>query len=208
MQKQLNLLSPDFDPELALDVPQIRLPFPSENPLDNITRCRRLLPQSAEAAIADERHRKLGSKHQLAQKSAAAAPAMDSATVTDAEAPVTVVAGSPSVDDGAAVPLIKQWGASFREGPLSMLRSLHHRTVRVVIRRQHGLRAVCEGQLQLFDRHLNLLLVNGSEEAVLQPPKPLADLISGKRWPRAVWQRRYGTNPPINQPAALFTLSP
>ena len=191
MQKELNLLSPDFDPDMALDAPQLTLPFPNVPLLDNISSCRRLLPKSAAAAITERNNLKSGSRHFGVLKP----PDNSSSVSTGTEAASAMCASSGdacSADPVGVVPQIEefslttQWSHSFREGPTSLLRRLQNRAVRVVVRRQHGLRAVCEGKLKLFDRHLNLVLGSASEEAVLQRSRSPEEA----RWPPASWDRR------------------
>lgn len=154
MQDAFNLLSPNFDPELALsakDVP--RGPFPNERPLDNVAACKALLPKAA-----TPEYMKKGSKHCRARP----AGEPSSAAVT---ASVEASSSAHKADQPKA--LIVQWRDSFKDGPISLLRRLHHRPVRVVVRRQYGVRGWCEGQLQLFDRHMNLVLLEVTEHFVL-----------------------------------------
>ena len=72
------------------------------------------------------------------------------------------------VPTAAAVPvvaadLVMRWKTQCKVGPLSLLRQLHRQRVRVILRRRHGLRGWCEGLVQLYDRHLNLLLGEATE---------------------------------------------
>ena len=187
--KTLNLLSPEFDPVEALAAETIPLPFPTVTPLDNISKCRRLLPESASAAIKAEHHLVPGSKHAGAPKPP---PPPGGDAVDDGTSTVEDAAGSSSAKDAASPKptLSAQWSQSFQEGPLSMLKKLNRQKqrVRVVVRRQFGVRSVCEGQLQLFDRHLNLVLSRVTESAVIQPPGPRP--AEGERWPHASWEKR------------------
>ena len=48
----LDLLSPKFDPCLALAADHVPVPCPDVRPLNNINECRRLLPESSAATSA------------------------------------------------------------------------------------------------------------------------------------------------------------
>eukprot|EP00966_Prymnesium_polylepis_P195589 4533777-Prymnesium_polylepis.1 len=189
IKRSLNLLLPDFDPEEALSVESISLPFPNVPPLDNISQCRRLLPEGAADAIQTERHLKPGSKHANAPK----LPATSSADAVGVETAASSSSSQPEqkTDKGS---LAHQWAHSFDDGPLNLLKRLANtrinrgRQVRVVVRRQFGVRSICQGELQLFDRHLNLVLLHATESAVVQPQGPRP--APGGRWPRAQWERR------------------
>ena len=159
MQKEFNLLSPDFDPELALSAAHVTVPFPAVQPLNNVAACKVLMPEVGTPAYLIE-----GSKHKRAQR-----PAAEASTENAAAGPIddTSSAGpSAAGQQPKAKPLLAQWRESFVEGPLCLLRKLHHRPVRVLVRRQFGLRGWCEGQLQLFDRHMNLVLLEAVEHFV------------------------------------------
>ncbi|KAL1524259.1 hypothetical protein AB1Y20_019162 [Prymnesium parvum] len=173
---RLNFLSPDFDPEEALSTTDhIVLPFPSVPLLDNLAQCRRLLPPSSSAAVKVELHLKPGSKH------------AEAARLASSDGHSTSHAAESSQTE-ARPSLAHQWANSFKEGPLSMLRALQRQHVRVVVRRQHGVRSVCEGRLALFDRHLNLVLLRVTESAVIQPEPIRQD--ESTPWPEAIWERR------------------
>eukprot|EP00967_Tisochrysis_lutea_P137236 scaffold245959_cov32-Tisochrysis_lutea.AAC.1 len=66
--------------------------------------------------------------------------------------------------------LARQWAETFQgDGPLgeSGLARWRSRRVRVVVRRQFGLRGWYEGELRTYDRHWNMLLTNVAEHAVV-----------------------------------------
>ena len=145
----LDVLSPSFDPELALDSPalseQLCALFPQARPLNNINEFRRLLPATAADAMATERHRRAGSSHALAPKMAApeARPGVDTRTPDATKASAAESSGRQK--------LTAQWREQFAEGPLGALGKLVQRRVRVVTRHESGLRGWCEGQLLLCD---------------------------------------------------------
>ena len=62
-----------------------------------------------------------------------------------------------------AASLVQLWNGQCKCGPLRLLRDLHRQRVRVVVRRRRGLRGWCEGLLQLYDRHFNLVLADAVE---------------------------------------------
>eukprot|EP00965_Chrysotila_dentata_P108603 3587319-Pleurochrysis_carterae.AAC.1 len=189
--ERLNLLSAAFDPSLALLVDQVKVPFPEEKALNNLSECRHLLPEGA--ASAGGRHFKAGSKHVAAQRQAKA----DSEGSTSGSASTEPAQGSASTEHAASTSLALpaaasksqslsgQWATSFTEGPLHGLRALQRQRVRVLVRRQHGLRGWYEGQLQLMDRHWNLLLKGVTEHVVCIDRS--ADIDSSQ----AEWEKRH-----------------
>jgi small nuclear ribonucleoprotein (snRNP)-like protein len=65
--------------------------------------------------------------------------------------------------------LAQRWAESFQgEGPLGAagLGNWRWRLVRVVVRRQYGVRGWYEGRLTAYDRHWNMLLTDVTEQAV------------------------------------------
>lgn len=76
--------------------------------------------------------------------------------------------------------LAQQWAESFRgEGPLGEagLGRWRWRRVRVVVRRQYGVRGWYEGALATYDRHWNMLLTDVTEQTVAghHPPPSAGD---------------------------------
>lgn len=159
----LDVLSPSFDPELALASPalssQLCTLFPQARPLNNISEFRRFLPATAADALLTDRHRRAGSSHALAPKVAApeARPGVDTRTADATKA---------SAAESGRQKLTAQWREQFVEGPLGALGKLVRRRVRVVTRHESGLRGWCEGQLLLCDRRFDLLLADAVEHFV------------------------------------------
>ncbi|KAL3925394.1 MAG: hypothetical protein SGPRY_003657, partial [Prymnesium sp.] len=177
----INFLSSDFDPEAALSADRVTLPFPAVTPLDNLSQCRRLLPESAAAAVQDERHLRAGSKHSQAPKLQGEGKTAEG----DEGAATSAAMGASEAEPKLS--LNAQWATRLTEGPLRLLRRLQHARVRVIVRRQYGLRSACEGQLVTFDRHFNLVLRGVRERAVVQPA---VSSLERACWPRAQWQDR------------------
>ena len=165
----LDVLSPSFDPELALASPalseQLCALFPQARPLNNINEFRRLLPATAADAMATDHHRRAGSSHALAPKVAApeARPGVDTRT---ADAPKA----NASAAGSGRQKLTTRWREQFAEGPIGALGKLVKRRVRVVMRHESGLRGWCEGQLLLCDRRFDLLLADAVEHFVAESP--------------------------------------
>ena len=163
----LDVLSPSFDPELALASPalseQLCALFPQARPLNNINEFRRLLPATAADAMATDYHRRAGSAHALAPRVAApeARPGIDTRTA-DATKANASAAGS------GRQKLTAQWREQFAEGPIGALGRLVKRRVRVVTRHESGLRGWCEGKLLLCDRRFDLLLADAVEHFVAE----------------------------------------
>ena len=152
----LDLLSPKFDPCLALAADHVPVPCPDVRPLNNINECRRLLPESSAAAIlpGDLGHLRPGSKHALAPKTANGKGATAAGTAPEAKK-----ARGPAK-------LADVWRRSCHDGASGMLRKLRQRRVRVIVSREDGVRGWMEGRLELYDAHLNLVLRDVREEFV------------------------------------------
>ena len=168
----LDVLSPSFDPELALASPalseQLCALFPQARPLNNINEFRRLLPATAADALATDHHRRAGSSHALAPKVAApeARPGVDTRTADSTKAKAS------AAESGGRQKLTAQWREQFREGPIGALGKLVKRRVRIVTRHESGLRGWCEGQLLLCDRRFDLLLADAVEHFVSEGSPP------------------------------------
>ncbi|KAJ1447621.1 hypothetical protein M885DRAFT_185556 [Pelagophyceae sp. CCMP2097] len=136
----LDFRSPAFDAALALRS-DARPPFPDAKPLDNITKCKRLLPAWCE----DHDSRvKVGAHH---------------------------VVAAPSVSASRGAALLGELADPLREGPFSVLwRALSDRAaVSVVVRRARTVRGRCVGLLKAFDKHMNLVLIDATE--TFTPPR-------------------------------------
>jgi small nuclear ribonucleoprotein (snRNP)-like protein len=135
-EESVEFFSPNFDACAVLAAPRVRLPtgFEEVRPLDNLSAARQLIPEIWAASSAPP----TGPRH------AAARPAAT---------PVAAPAAS----------LVQLWNGQCKCGPLRLLRDLHRQRVRVVVRRRRGLRGWCEGLLQLYDRHFNLVLADAVE---------------------------------------------
>ena len=132
----LNLLSPAFDPILALTAPSVPVPFPDVTPLNNVAECRRLLPPSAASAVAEGDLREaFDASRSSAPAPAASMPRRLSAIMHD----------------------------ELSQGVLAVLWALRKQHVRVLVHRGDGLRGIVEGRLQVYDKHLNLVLRNATE---------------------------------------------
>ncbi len=151
-----NLLSPDFDADLALSAEQVRMPFPDIKPLDNIAACTKLLPAAARPDNWKERPTGPRRKPEAGQSASG-----------DVDAAGGGQEGSqPGSSSASRLSLSAQWRASFADGPLRQLREMRRQRVRVVVRRQYGLRGCVEGKLELFDRHWNMVLTRARERWV------------------------------------------
>eukprot|EP00741_Cyanophora_paradoxa_P012480 tig00020610_g12059.t1 len=147
----LDLSSDELDPLRALYEPGVAVPCPEEQPLDNLTRCRPLLPAS-DADWSDGRTLEQSEAARAKREAEAAAKK----EARDAEA--ALIAERTGVVDKIA--------ASFKTGPLSLVRKFFERRVRVKIwvRRMKTVRGTLVGYIRAFDRHLNMVLADVEEE--------------------------------------------
>lgn len=125
-----------FDASRAL---REKEPVPGVQPLDNLSKCRSLLPASSDSF--DSRIKK-GPHHSAADPEKAK-------TTRSAE-------------------LIQHITDPMRRGPFSLLwRALYERRrVKVVVRGRANVRGNCVGLLKAFDRHMNLVLYDVVENIV------------------------------------------
>lgn len=183
-----DILSPEFDPEYALAVPQVAVPFPNEMPLNNISECRQLLPSRGTVM----KHLKPGSKHHAVLPIGTSQGAASHGAATSSAALSSAV---PSASRQRAQTFSQQLKDSFPDASLGILRKWKHQRVRVLIRRKHGLRGWYEGRLQLFDKHWNMLLLEVTEHSVE---------IRSDFWPHL---RVDALEPPLNAAEGLESLA-
>ncbi|UIZ29593.1 hypothetical protein KXD40_002908 [Peronospora effusa] len=144
----LDLRSAEFDALKALQAPTklLKLPVPTSYPLDNIQKCRHLLPES------DVNYQSLVSRLKKSRVSAT--------EVKAAMMKKTIEKTSPS--------LFEQLADTYVDGPFRVLRRcfLERMKVFVVIRRVNSVRGTCFGFLKAFDKHMNLVLLDVMQEFI------------------------------------------
>eukprot|EP00887_Chlorella_sp_A99_P006588 scaffold3.g6588.t1 len=146
-EEELNFLSPRFNALKALRAAGLRPPDPRARPLDNLYRCRALLPPGHPDALA-----RGGPQRQPRSREAAEAAAR-------AGMRREVVAARAERCAPRASPL-DELAARVRGGPLLLLRRAYaaRGRVRVVTRHARGVRGVAEGTLAAFDKYFNMVL--------------------------------------------------
>ncbi|KAG1701134.1 hypothetical protein DVH05_011371 [Phytophthora capsici] len=140
-----DLRSANFDALKALQVPNKQLKIPvATYPLDNIQKCRHFLPESDE------------NRQTLIGRPKKATPSADAKTVEKK----TVTPAAPS--------LFEQLADTYLDGPFQVLRRCFVERMRVfvVIRRINSVRGTCSGFLKAFDKHMNLVLLDVTQEFV------------------------------------------
>lgn len=145
---ELDFFSPAFNAARALACIGLRPPDPTARPLDNLYRCRPLLPADhpdAAAAPAQQQQQGIKGAAGAAERSRLARTSVVAARAA-AKAPRT----SP----------IEELASRVREGPLTLLRRAYaaRARLRVVTRHGRGVRGVAEGALVAFDKYMNLVL--------------------------------------------------
>ncbi|KAL4105432.1 hypothetical protein PRIC1_003497 [Phytophthora ramorum] len=145
-ENPLDFRSAQFNALEALRAPKkhLKLPVTKAYPLDNTQKCRHLLPES------DMNRQALVLRPKKTNPSTAVA-----STVIKKTAPVT-----PS--------LFEQLADTYLDGPFRVLRRcfLERMRVFVVVRRVNSVRGTCSGYLKAFDKHVNLVLIDVSQEFV------------------------------------------
>ncbi|CAL8470332.1 g9874 [Coccomyxa elongata] len=153
----LDFFSPKFDALKALYNFDLQPPNPKVLPLDNISKCRAILPaelpesRAARMAINPKRRRSQAALEALARARARTA---------------TVRSRQEAAAAAARPPALQRVAAAVPEGPLSMLRracNSREQKVRVVTRHRRGVRGVATGFLRGFDKYMNLLLWDTDE---------------------------------------------
>ncbi|DAZ95599.1 TPA: hypothetical protein N0F65_006085 [Lagenidium giganteum] len=144
----------DFDPLEALRSTRTR-PLVATHPLDNIIKCRHLLPES------DPSHQKLTGAVVPKKPSPASTPAASTSSET-------VKAATPAQRTPHAVKFLEDLADTYLDGPFMVLRRcfLERRRVCVVVRRVNSVRGQCTGFLKAFDKHMNVVLVDVHERMI------------------------------------------
>uniref|UniRef100_A0AAV1TPP4 Sm domain-containing protein n=1 Tax=Peronospora matthiolae TaxID=2874970 RepID=A0AAV1TPP4_9STRA len=144
----LDVRSGQFDAGRALAArkEQLELPVTTVFPLDNIQKCRYLLPES------DSNRQTLHVKRKKSRP-------LTAANVREV-APVKKT-GGPAVPS-----LFEQLADTYMDGPFRVLRRcfFERRKVFVVLRRVNSVRGTCCGFLKAFDKHMNLVLLDVTQE--------------------------------------------
>ncbi|MCO5569399.1 hypothetical protein L7F22_023111 [Adiantum nelumboides] len=162
----LDFFSPDFDPLQALHARDLLPPNPRVRPLDNLSSCRRILPEEVPESIIN-------------------APAKAPRSVESIQAQERAKAHKSVLLQKAAererhVKIFDKIAEKSKQGPLSLLAECYQCKLRIKVwtRHTHGVRGTLTGSLIAFDKHINLVLRDIDEE------------YSVRRWiPRLVRRR-------------------
>ncbi|CAI5731150.1 unnamed protein product [Hyaloperonospora brassicae] len=146
----LDVRSAQFDARKALEArtEHVQLPVTTVYPLDNIQKCRHLLPESDPNRKALVRLQKSRPSAVAKEKEAACIKRMG--------------------ESAAAPSLFEQLADTYLDGPFRVLRRcfLERTKVFVVLRRVNSVRGTCHGFLKAFDKHLNLVMLDVTQEFV------------------------------------------
>ena len=142
---ELDFFSPRFNPLKALRAAALRPPDGRARPLDNIYRCRPLLPPG---------HPDAAQPAQRAPKTKESLAAAERAKQRTSYVQQQRERARPRVNP------IDELAAAVREGPLLLLKTAYQarRRVRVVTRHGRGVRGAAEGTLVAFDKFFNMVL--------------------------------------------------
>ena len=158
----LDIYSTEFDPVRALKADVIPLPFPGEKSLDRLYKFRRLLPKNhpdfninvslGKVDTSEKNRKKIEEK--MVQK----------------------------IKEKQKETFVNAISNSFEKGPLSILKRcfIEQRRIKMWIRRLNGIKGTCEGYLEAFDRHFNVVLSDVSEDFLMFDKYVLVP-SSGKR---------------------------
>eukprot|EP01112_Ceratiomyxa_fruticulosa_P013724 TRINITY_DN3876_c0_g1_i2.p1 TRINITY_DN3876_c0_g1~~TRINITY_DN3876_c0_g1_i2.p1 ORF type:complete len:208 (+),score=39.87 TRINITY_DN3876_c0_g1_i2:223-846(+) len=161
MDPQLDFLSEHFDPALALkQQPPLATPV-KVKPLDNLNKCRFLLPPS------DPNHKSLGkpkeNQSSMGKKKEEWEIKKEEIDKKRAEMIIAIQQRAPVVDYRNVLEKIANRHAV---GPLSVLHRcfVSKSRIRVWIRSIKAIKGILVGFLRAFDRHMNLVLLDVDEE--------------------------------------------
>ncbi|OWZ16225.1 hypothetical protein PHMEG_00010011 [Phytophthora megakarya] len=169
----LDFRSAQFDALKALQVPktQLKLPVATAYPLDNIQKCRHLVRA---VRMQPDEYSDANRKTLVVRPKETAIPSAEAkaATVKKTTSPVMRS-------------LFEELADSYLDGPFRILRRcfLERMRVLVVVRRVNSVRGTCSGFLKAFDKHLNLVLLDVTQEFVPlnTHEKLLREVREGKR---------------------------
>lgn len=147
-EQELDFLSELFDPLLALKSSNIRLPDPRAKPLDNLYRCRQLLPRDHPEALTFQTPGPKKHPHSELAKSRT--------SYVELKKQRAEVRRNP----------LREMMDSITSGPLLLLKKLcvEKAPVRVVTRHAKGVRGSCTGTLIVFDKYMNMVLRDVEED--------------------------------------------
>ncbi|GAQ87908.1 hypothetical protein KFL_003870050 [Klebsormidium nitens] len=148
----LDFFSELFDPLCALYTVGLQPPAPRVQPLDNLNKCRRIIPEVVPESLANVAPRVPRSQESIAaQQRAKAHKSVRLAAAAEKER------GKEKILDKIA--------ASCGEGPLALLQRCYaqRRPVQVYTRHRRGLRGTATGFLKAFDKFCNLVLQDVEE---------------------------------------------
>ncbi|GLJ40881.1 hypothetical protein SUGI_0845700 [Cryptomeria japonica] len=145
----LDFLSPDFDPLEALQTEGLQPPNARVRPLDNLNRCRHILPQEVPESVVNISPKSRSAESIEAQERAKAR---------------TSLLLEKAAEKARQVKIFDML-AEKAKGPLSFLSVCYNEKGRVQVwtRHTHGIRGNLIGFLHAFDRHMNMILQDVEE---------------------------------------------
>lgn len=145
----LNFLSRDFDPLEALHTEGLEPPNPRVRPLDNLNKCRYILPKEVSESILNVSHKSRSAESIEAQERAKAR---------------TSLLLEKAAEKARQVKIFDML-AEKAKGPLCFLSACYYEKGRVQVwtRHTHGVRGNLFGFLKGFDGHLNMILQDVEE---------------------------------------------
>lgn len=149
LPSHLNFLSRDFDPLEALQTEGLEPPNPRVRPLDNLNKCRQLLPKEVPESILNVSHKSRTAESIEAQERAKAR---------------TSLLHEKAAEKARQVKIFDML-ADKAKGPLGFLSACYHEKGRVQVWTRHtrGVRGNLFGFLKAFDGHLNMILQDVEE---------------------------------------------
>ncbi|KAJ9522860.1 hypothetical protein QJQ45_023646, partial [Haematococcus lacustris] len=174
----LDFLSDAFDAQRALDTPGLRPPVPDVKPLDNLAKCRWLLPPEIPESLAGkDRNAKSGSEATREKHEQLKTKALSTIQRIEQSCTVSLAGVLACVKPGMPQDCLRRW-------------QQQQQRVRVVTRHGCGVRGVAEGQLVAYDTFMNLVLRDVSEQytVMTRVGAPLLQLLMHQLMPLPLHQ--------------------
>lgn len=148
----LDFLSESFDPLRALRTEGLQPPIAKVRPLDNLNKCRAILPPEVPESLANAPVK--------APRSAESIAAQERAKSR------TSLLAEKAAERARRYKILDVIADKLQHGPLSLLVDCYRRRGRVQVWTRHtrGPRGVLTGYLQALDKHMNLVLRDVDEE--------------------------------------------
>lgn len=148
----LDFFSADFDALAALRTEGLQPPNPRVRPLDNLNKCRRILPADVPESLANAPIREPRSQESIAAQQRAKAR--------------TTLVLEKAAERARQAKILDTIADKLREGPLGLLVRCCEERLRIQVwtRHTHGIRGTMVGFVRAVDKHFNMVMHDVDEQ--------------------------------------------